>query len=46
MDAAARWNLPPWKVGGGSKLLWFVRFREVRDAEIRRADKIKRDLER
>jgi len=45
MDAAAKWGMPPWKLVGGSKLLWFVRFEAVREMEGRRADKIKRDME-
>jgi hypothetical protein len=30
-------NTTPWRLVGGSKLLWFVRFEVIREYEIKRA---------
>lgn len=35
----------PWKLAGGTRLLWYVRHQAVRDAEISRSIKQKRDME-
>ena len=43
MEAAEKWGVPPYKVAGGSKLLWFVRFQEVRKYEIKRQEKSERE---
>ena len=49
MEIAARWYTTPMRLVGGSKLLWYVRMKAVRDCEIRRnhkrEDEIKRQLE-
>lgn len=45
MEAAQEWNMPPWKVAGGSKTLWFARYEVVREMKIKRADKLRRDAE-
>jgi len=43
--AAAQFT-PVWKIFGGSKTLWYARHEAIRTAEIKRADKIKRDMEK
>ena len=35
--------LPVWRVAGGTKTLWFARFEAIREAEIKRAHKMKTD---
>lgn len=45
MEAAEKWHTQPWKVGGGSKLLWFARFEAVRAMEIKRNQKQAREYE-
>lgn len=48
MEAAEKWCVPPYKIAGGSKLLWFARFHAVREMEYKRAENTrrKRELER
>ena len=45
MEAAEKWFTQPWKVVGGSKTLWFARFEAVRDAKIKRNERIRRQRE-
>lgn len=46
IETAARWYLPPWKVAGGTKTLWYARQDVLRELEIKLAEKQKREMKR
>ena len=33
MDAAKAWGKPPWEFVGGSSVIWYFRFKVLRDLE-------------
>ena len=37
IDVARQWGVPPYKVTGGTKTLWFARMEAIRHAESKRA---------
>jgi len=39
LDAAHEWGIPPWKIEGGSKVLWYARFEALRTARIKRVQR-------
>ena len=43
MEAARQWFTQPWKMAGGTKLLWYARFEAVREAEVKYMHKRKSD---
>ena len=43
MEAADKWHVPPFKIFGGSKVLWFARFTALRNAEVEREKKLERE---
>jgi hypothetical protein len=38
LDAAKEWGVPPWDIGGGTKLTWWYRFEVRREIEIQLKD--------
>jgi len=44
LDAAKDWGTPPWKIAGGSKLLWIVRHKVYRSLLIEVRAKIKKGM--
>ena len=40
MEIAARWFTQPWRIAGGSRLLWYARAEAVREAEIKRSHRL------
>jgi len=43
LEIASRWHSSPYKVFGGSKLLWYAREMAVRKCEIKKNEKIERE---
>jgi len=35
LDAAKDWGIPPWQIGGGTRLLWWYRYEARRDEHIK-----------
>jgi hypothetical protein len=35
LDAATDWGIPPWEIGGGSRLLWWYRYQARRDVMLK-----------
>ena len=46
IEIAKEWNTYPWKLVGGSRLLWYVRFEVLRGARMKMVAKQKRDMEK
>jgi hypothetical protein len=46
MEAAREFFLPPWKIGGGTRTLWLARFDALREARIKKGQKVQRELDK
>lgn len=45
LEIAARWQMPPWKVAGGSKVLWYARTEAVRHYQMQKSKEDVRNAE-
>lgn len=44
LDAAKDWGIPPWKLDGSPKVLWYARYKVLRETMItaEKAERLKR----